>query len=273
MNSSTFLINLQRAHLETTCLYTERYCSLLTCNFTLNYSGNANFLTIFPRGMRVRQLETLVHITHYQFLFHCFTRSPVYFSVTLFCSRMPEAVSTIHNTPTTSEVWPRLPCSMWKFFQPSRQDTPTEGIHFMQFDLFILPPPSSFPPLTTLSQETPQRTWAPPRSDLLWMPSDESGIFLQTQIESRMIQRKRDGVTFLCTCAWAWETLQAGRGQPALLLSRCYTPRASSNASRYDAHRSNSKKKMCSVGCQCVKERNNSNSESCRNPDREYSAM
>ncbi len=84
MNSSIFLINLQRAHLETTCLYMERYCSSLTSNFTLNYSGNTNFLTIFPRGMWVGQLETLVHITQYQFLFHRFTRSSVYFSVTLF---------------------------------------------------------------------------------------------------------------------------------------------------------------------------------------------
>lgn len=104
---------------------------------------------------------------------------------------------------TTSEVRPRLWSSVWKFFQPSRQDTPTEGIHFMRFYLFILPTPSSFPPLK--SQESPQRTWASPGSDLLWIPSDETGekYFSASTDWVQDVTEKR-GV-----CSWAGETIQA----------------------------------------------------------------
>lgn len=159
---------------------------------------------------------------------------------------------------------------MWKIFQPLRQDTLTEGIHFMPFYLFILPPPSSFLPLTTPSQESPHRTWASPSSDLLWIPSDETGTAFSAGTDWIQDDIEEEGVC-VHTCMSLKDTTGC-RGPPALWISLCYTTR--SQFQRFKVRRSPQEQNdFCSVGCQCVKGWDNGKSERCRNPDRGYTEM
>ena len=107
-------------------------------------AGNANFLIIVSRGMRLRHL---IHLSTLHNTSFYITASPIPLFISVSpssVSRMPEAVSTFHNPATISEVIARLSGSVLKFFQPSRLDTRAEGKYITQLYVFILPPPSSF---------------------------------------------------------------------------------------------------------------------------------
>lgn len=84
--------------------------------FHTQLQQECQLLTIFPRGIWARQLETL-KTPHYAISISVSLLHPyLLISVSSSVFRMPEAASTTHNPLTTSEVLPMPTSSVWKLF-------------------------------------------------------------------------------------------------------------------------------------------------------------
>ena len=117
--------------------------------------------------MRVRKLETLVHITYHQFLFHCFAHSSVYFSVNILLSRMPKAVSSIHNRSVAQTV------KLSGKVPPTLTAGNTNRRHSFHAHLLIH---SVIARLPSPAHQLRVTTEALPGNDLLWMRREENSF-------------------------------------------------------------------------------------------------